>query len=192
MILPLIIAGAAGAAALGAYLNSWLSDDHDAWRDADVFNARMREMQQTALVLQDALARCPAFMNDKNQVQSWRVARDGFSKFYGDVGKVWMDPSDEVIAQAKDYATRFYQWAGQYDRYKCGTPLSAYDKPIQPPSPDPDPHHAWMDHPAAPWLAGAGALVALGFVLGHRGPGYYRNPRRRPARRKRSYVRRRV
>ncbi len=178
MPIPLIVVGAAGATALGAYLHSWFTGEEDAWKDSDVFNARMRDLHQTALVLNDALAKCPAFMKDTNQLMSWRAARDGFSKFYKDVGTVYLDPSEGVVIQAKDYANRFYQWAQQYDRYKCGSSFQPVIPTPDPHKPDPPPWDP-MDSPYTPWVVGAGALVLVGFLLGRPPPrGRYRNPRR--------------
>ena len=127
MPLPLIYVGAAGAMAAGAALHAWLtSEPPDAWEDSDVFNARMRDMQNLALALNDGFATCPEFMRDKPQLASWRGVRDGFSNFYKEVGSYhYSDPSKEVIDQAKAYTSKFFFWSQQYENLKCGRSLDA-------------------------------------------------------------------
>lgn len=184
MILPLIIAGAAGAAALGAYVQSWLSSPDDVWADKDTFNARMRDMQQAALALNTALANCKKFMADPNQLASWRIARDGFSKFYGDVGTLnYFDPSAPQIAQAKDYASKFAYWAHAYDGYKCGTAITPTDPNNGGVIPSPD------DNTLA-WTLGGTLLGVLGMVY-LLAPRPKSNPRRRRRQNARPYSRRR-
>ena len=133
MPLPLIYVGAAGAMAAGAALHAWLtSEPPDAWEDADVFNARMRDMQRLAQALNDGFANCPSFMRDTAQLASWRGVRDGFSQFWKEVGSYsWTDPSTEVVAQAKAYTSKFYFWSQQYEAHKCGGSLSV-------PEPEPE------------------------------------------------------
>lgn len=143
MPLPLIPLAAGGTAlvAAGAALSYWLtSKDADPWEDKTVFNARMRDMQAVATALQSGFASCPAFTRNPPTVLSWRGTRDGFSKFYADVGKqVYFAPPVEQVAQAKDYASKLYYWTAEYNRLQCGGSIptqAVIDSPVPtPPAP---------------------------------------------------------
>jgi len=126
MSLPLIpiALGLAGTAA-GAAIHAWITGESpDPWTDKTVFNARMRDLQGLAMALNDGFSTCKPFMSNKAQLTAWRAARDGFSKFYGDVGSLYFDPSEEKVEQAKQYASKFYFWTGEYNRLKCGGKLA--------------------------------------------------------------------
>ena len=161
MVLPLIpiAIGAVGVAA-GAALHSWLTDENDAWEDKTVFKTRMREMHSLALALNEGFANCPAFMADKAKLTSWQGNRDNFGKFYGEVGTLnYFDPSSEQVAQAKDYASKFYFWSGEYERLNCGTPVSPHNN-TDPYNPTPKEPTDWV--PIIKWGAiGIGSLFAL-------------------------------
>lgn len=132
MTLPLIpiAAGTAGVAA-GSAIHYWLTKSTDAWREREVFNARMRDMHSLALALNDGFSTCARFTSNHTQLSAWRGIRDNFGKFYGDVGTInWGSPSEAQVAQAKDYASKLYFWVGEYKRLKCGpaiTPASNVD-----------------------------------------------------------------
>lgn len=134
MPLPLIpIAIGLSGVAAGTALNAWLNSPNDAWADKAVFNARMRDMQTLAQSLNNGFSACPAFMSNPAQLQSWRGTRDGFSKYYGQVGTlVYTSPSDAEIEQAKSYASRFYFWTGEYNRLKCGAAIAPTNPPLDP------------------------------------------------------------
>lgn len=160
MALPLIpvALGLTGVAA-GTALHHWLTKQpEDAWADTNVFNARMRDMHSLALALNEGFAKCKAFMANSASLKSWQGARDGFGKYYGAVGTlVYTSPSEAEILQAKDYASKFYFWTGEYNRLKCGAPISPskpaanlqpatlYQDPIggDPASLAPEPHTDW-------------------------------------------------
>lgn len=136
MPLPLIpvVIGSAGVAA-GTALHAWLNQTVDAWADKDVFNARMRDMHTLALALNSGFSTCKPFMSNAPQLAAWRGARDNFGKFYADVGTLhYTSPNQSEIAQAKDYASKFYFWTGEYNRLQCGAPIG----PVKP-SPTPSP-----------------------------------------------------
>jgi hypothetical protein len=160
-VLPLS-AGLAGVAA-GTALHYWLTEQADPWEDHKVFNARMRDMHTLALALNDGFSTCPAFQMSMPQLTAWRGARDNFSKFYSDVGTLHFDPSTEEVEQAKSYASKFYFWTGEYNRLKCGSPLSPTTQvdPYAPPSPPPIPTSTdWTG--IIKWSAiGLGGLFAI-------------------------------
>ena len=125
MPIPLIYPLLIGGVAAGAALQAWLGATEDAWDDKNTFNARVAEMHGFALALNNGLAGCQAFMSHPAQLAAWRNVRDGFGKWYSEVGTLTtFDPSDSEIAQAKDYASKFYFWNTEYERLKCGDHIS--------------------------------------------------------------------
>lgn len=169
MPLPLIpiAAGLTGVAA-GTALNAWLNQPTDAWADKAVFNARMRDMQSLAMALNNGFSACPAFMKNTAQLQSWRGTRDGFSKYYGQVGTLtYTSPNDSEMEQAKSYASRFYFWVGEYNRLKCGggAPIVPTNPTIDPynpnpPAPEPTQSQDWAS--IIKWSAiGVGGILAI-------------------------------
>jgi len=138
MTLPLIpiVLGSAGVAA-GSALHAWLNQSVDSWSDKSVFNARMRDMHSLALALNSGFSTCAAFRANTSQLTSWRGNRDNFGKFFSDVGTLsYTSPSSSQISQAKDFASKFYFWTGEYNRLKCGAPIG----PVRPaPAPAPAP-----------------------------------------------------
>lgn len=173
MSLPLIpIALGLTATAAGAALHAWVTGESaDPWTDKTVFNARMRDMQGLAQALNDGFSSCAPFRRNAAQLTAWRAARDGFSKFYGDVGTLYLDPSDEKVAQAKLYASKFYFWTGEYNRLKCGGavgPVNPGGDPYNPPPVvDPSPTD-WLS--VVKWtvggLAGLYALKTINEIFG--------------------------
>lgn len=156
-LIPIVLGTAAVGA--GAALHAWLTNETDAWSDKTVFNTRMAELHRLALALNDGFAACPAFMADKAKLGSWQGNRDNFGAFYGEVGKLnYFDPSDEQIAQAKDFASKFYFWSGEYERLKCGTPVTPHEQKdpyTEPPQPT-----DWLS--VTKWAAiGVGGLFVL-------------------------------
>lgn len=146
MPLPLIpiAIGLAGTAA-GTALHAWLTGGTtDPWDDKDVFNARMREMHGLALALNTGFSTCKDFLADGASKQSWKTVMNNFGKFYRDTGTlVYMGPNSSHIAQAKDFASKFFFWTGEYNRYKCGhavspgsstDPYAGSNPPPEPPS----------------------------------------------------------
>lgn len=137
MVLPLIpiAIGLTGTAA-GAALNHWLTNTPDAWSDRNVFNARMRDMQLLATALNTGLTHCPEITSNDAQLSAWRAARDGFSRFYHDIGALnYLGPNDAEIEQAKSYASKFYFWTGEYNRLDCGSKIPTPIDPAKPPAP---------------------------------------------------------
>ena len=173
MTVQLKLAQMAAGAAASAALGYWFSQPEDAWKDNDVFNARMRDMQALAEALQAGFAKCPAFLKNAPLLQSWRGARDGFSKFYGDIGTRYLDPNESIVAQAKDYAARFYQWNLEYTRI-CGGPNLAPTPQIDPYAPPPpaDTGTDWVG--VAKWsaigISGAFLLKTLSELFAPRRP----------------------
>ena len=162
-LIPIVLGGTALAA--GAALHAWLTGkDADPWEESTVFNARMRDMQGLGLALNDGFANCKPFLSDPAQLSAWRTARDGFSQFYKDTGTVYLDPSEETVAQAKSYASKFYFWVGEYNRLKCGGPLPQDDPkdPYAPPAPAPNPTD-WGQ--VVKWAAIGVGTTALGLFL---------------------------
>ncbi len=144
MPIPLIYPLVIGGMAAGAALQAWLGQAEDAWEDKNTFNARVAELHGFALALNNGFAGCKPFMSNAAQLAAWRNVRDGFGKWYGEVGTLTtFDPSDSEVAQAKDYAAKFYFWNSEYERLKCGGHISGGGE---------DPYHK-NDHPTPDALA---------------------------------------
>jgi len=151
--------------AAGAALNHWLTADPDAWNDKDVFNSRMRDMQGLAEALQNGFSQCQAFTKNEAQVKAWRTTRDGFSRFYGDVGRLdYLGPSSAQVSEAKQYASRLYWWADEYvRRYRCGPALVSdsggiVPTPYEPPKPKTENPFDWGE--ALKW----GAILGISYL----------------------------
>ena len=171
MPLPLIPIGIAiGSAALGAILHAWATDSHDAWADKDVFNARMRDLQRLGESLNAGFAKCPSLQNDAAALAAWRGARDGFSRFYKEVGTLNVfSPSEAETQQAKQYSSTFYYWADEYVRRQCGSAIvGAGTNPSEAaatPKPSPDAWTAADYLSTVKWIViGAGGLYGLKLI----------------------------
>lgn len=166
MVLPLIpiAIGAAGVAA-GAALQHWIAGTSpDPWEDATVFNARMREMHGLGLSLNEGLKTCKAFTTNAPQVSAWRTLIDTFGKFYTEVGTLSWDPSEAEVAQAKDFASKYYFWTEEYNRICSSNRLTPTEKtdPYKPaPLPDTPTDYAGI----IKWSAiGLGSLIGLKLI----------------------------
>lgn len=162
MVLPLIpiAIGTVGVAA-GAALSSWLNGlSSDPWEDSAVFNARMREMHGLGLALNEGLKNCAKFKSNPAQIAAWKGLLDNYGKFYGETGTLSFDPDSSEIAQAKDFASKFYFWTQEHEKL-CGGGIT--------PSEPTDPYHKTDPVPSTTdygklitWgIVGFGALFAL-------------------------------
>jgi hypothetical protein len=104
----------------GGLLWEWVSGESDEWGEAEVFNARMRDIHSGILQLNDLIARCDAMHSNAGELASWRAFVQNFSKFYADVGKRYFDPPQGLIDEARRQAAALATWI---DRYKkvCGS-----------------------------------------------------------------------
>lgn len=164
MPLPLIpiVIGTVGVAA-GAALTSWLNGmSSDPWEDSKVFNARMREMHGLGLALNEGLKNCAKFKSSPAQVSAWRSLIDNFGKFYGDVGTLTFDPGEEEVAQAKDFASKFFFWTQEHDKLCEGGHVGP-NQPVDPYGNNDPPPNKPVDYgQVILWSAiGFGTLFAL-------------------------------
>jgi hypothetical protein len=110
MPLPLIYV-VPGLLAAGAAAWEWLRPENDpAWADNNVFNDRMRQLHSHILDLNSAFAACKRFMSNKQQVAAWRNFKSNWSNWYKDTGRLYFDPNDAEISNAKLYTTQLAKW----------------------------------------------------------------------------------
>ena len=135
MALPLLVYLVPTLLAAGGAAWEWVRPDkYPEWADKDAFNDRMRRLHSAILELNTALAKCKAFMADKDSLQAWRNFKSNWSAFYGSVGTLnYFGPSDAEIATALDYTSKLLQWGKLLGEYKD---CSAAPAPGQPPMPN--------------------------------------------------------
>ena len=103
----------------GGALWEWVTGEDDEWADADVYNARMRDLHSGILQLNDLIARCKA-LHSNPELASWRAYVQNFGKFYSDVGKRFFDPPQSLIDETRRQASILAQWLDKYEQV-CGS-----------------------------------------------------------------------
>lgn len=120
----------------GGALSLWATSSDDEWRDVNVFNSRMRQIQLGILQLNTVIAQCPAEKLDANGRKVWKDFVLVWSGFYRDVGRKVFSADKDEVSEAKRFAAQLNQWIGLVAQ-KCG-PLPtglmpALDKPPESP-----------------------------------------------------------
>jgi hypothetical protein len=149
---------------LGGYLLAqgdlvrWLAGSDDEWSDAEVFNARMRQIHTGILQLNELFAKCKVLHTpDKAaELTSWKTFVTLWAQYYKEVGSKYFDPNENQIVESKNFATNLAKWIDVYS-HLCG-PVPTGLK--QPETVSQKPASSW-----GTWLLWAVAIGTGGYVL---------------------------
>jgi hypothetical protein len=112
---PLVVAAIPwilGALAGGA-LTAWATGSDDEWKDKDVFNSRMRDLQLGILQLNTLLAQQTKL--DAPTRKMWADYVKLWSAYYRDIGTLtFFGPSASEISESKRFADLLSKWIAYY------------------------------------------------------------------------------